>query len=219
MRVIIMCAGKSSRFKRPYPKHMAEIGGIPCVERIINKLREFGVSDIHLTVSGDNKKFFDHIDVNKIIGSGEREIDRFRNAFNSIKDDSRVLYLYGDVLYAHKDIGLILNYKSDDNIFFGRRGRNKVTKKSHGEIFAVLVNDVAKFVRSVNEVARLYDIGYIKREIGWEVYRVDNGIDAKFHKVCDNFVKLSMHTDDFDSVRQYNRLVGAFKKLSGDGHW
>ncbi|WMJ72946.1 NTP transferase domain-containing protein [Cytophagaceae bacterium ABcell3] len=204
LSVVVLCAGKSSRFKQHYPKHLATIQGIPSIVRVIKQLKRNNVHDISMTVSEDNQKYFKNIKVNKILGSDKREIDRFRNAFDFINNKEKVLFLYGDVVYHDSDIQTILNSaKETGNKFFGRYGKNTLTHKPYGELFGILINDKEKFFNTVNKVVDLYDKKLIKREIGWEVYRVSEGLDPLVHKIKDNFIELSQLTDDYDTFEQY----------------
>ena len=213
MKTIILCAGKSNRFNQGYPKHIAKINGVPNIVRTITMLKSSGVDDITLSVSEENIDEFKKLSmgVDFIIGKNTREIDRFRNVFDFLI--GKTLLLYGDVVYHKDDLLLILNKKKENNnFFFGRRGRNKKTKKNYGELFAFFVNDKEKFMLNVNKTAELFERGEIKREIGWDVYKVTENVND-FYIKTENFVDVSDITDDYDTYDEYLIISEIYKNL------
>lgn len=192
VKCVVMCAGSGERYKKPYPKQTEIIEGIENYKRTIKLFHDSGLGNIYISVSGENKDFFDH--PNKIIGSNKREIDRFRNLREFI--DNNTLILYGDVVYADIDVKKVLssisdNESSDIAIFFGRDSNNSLTRKTYGEIFAVFVVDKNKFFDAVDSVADKFEKGIIKREIAWDVKR-ELGIKS--------LIGVSNFTDDYDTV-------------------
>lgn len=201
MKVIIMCAGKGERWGQPTPKELAHIRRVP---NLRHTMKFIPVKPI-IIISEAKKEYFKRFET--VIGSDVREIDRFRNAFPYLEDHTVILY--GDCCYDPFDLEIIINATPEQNTFFGRKGQNVLTQKKWGEIFAVYVVDKEKFMRSVKIVAKLFDDGHIKREIGWEVFKVENGMDPAVQSIYkwDNFVELSDYTDDFDSLEEYNNVM------------
>lgn len=192
-----MCAGKGERWKGDIPKQLAEIKGKPNLLRTMDMLVKLGVSHetITITVNKENMSSFPQ-ELNLFIGSAEREIDRFRNSFPLIDNCQKVTYLYGDVVYAEDDLKTIIH--CEKNAFLGRENGNVLTKKAWGEIFGVVTVDVKGFIQDVNHVAHLFESRKIQREIGWEVYK------TKKNKY--EFVELSLHTDDFDTLLEHEMI-------------
>ena len=216
MKIIITCAGKSSRCGTELPKHVYEIQGKQNIKRTIdllvnNKIKE---NDIIITTSKDNNKYFNEINIKKYIGSNEREIDRYRNIYE-ILDNEKTIVLYGDVVFHKKDLENILEIQSNKNIFFGRLGKNKITKKLYGEIFGVVVNDKEKFVEDTNKTAKLFEQKKIQRELGWDVYRVSGDMDLSMGNVkgSEYFFEVSDYTDDYDDLNEYKIIKEIYKGI------
>ena len=203
MKIIIACAGNSKRFSTGKPKHIEYINGEPNINRTINILNRLNIKNIKITVSEKNKFYFENLNIPLIIGSCEREIDRYRNIFTELED--KTIILYGDVVYDIDDLCSILSYTSKNNIFFGRLFKNKLTKKPHGEIFGVIVNDKEKFIKDTNKTAKLFEEKKIQRELGWDVYRVSEKLNLDIRNVVKtkNFLEVSDMTDDFDTYQEY----------------
>jgi NDP-sugar pyrophosphorylase family protein len=219
--LFIMCAGKNTRWQNNKPKALAEFNGIPNIIRTIGLIKDYGfnIDQIFLTVNNNNYHYFYNFDVKLIIGSCDREIDRFRNVFNYIDNCSRVVLLYGDTFYDSKDIYKILDKQSD--CFFGRLSGNKLTQKPHQEIFGIVIKNIEMFRTTVNNVVKKYDEGKLKREIGWDVYNLSLsqhnkkitriGRNGSLHSslIQNNiyeFISLSDYTDDFDSIEEYELI-------------
>lgn len=192
--VYMMCAGSGKRFGGCKPVQL--IGGKPNYLRTIELLKELGIEDLTISVNDNYKELFEY--ENKIVGSSAREIDRFRN-FRSMATQP-CLFLYGDVVYHQEDLKKIVEQCETANkmIFFGLRSGNHLTKKPDHEIKAIFVWNPFSFYKAVDVVAEKFERGDIKREIGWEVYKEFKNID---------FVNLSMYTDDFDTLIEYQTLL------------
>lgn len=186
-----MCAGKSSRFKF-FPKCLAKIQGVSNLERTCTMLKHLG-KDFVVTVNEANKRFFTGYPI--IIGKNKKETQRFSNAFPLTEP---TIFLYGDVVYSQIDLELILNGK-DQTTFYGRYAGNPLTGKPYGELLGLNIIDCERFEEAVKETDRLHSKGRIKRAIGWEVYRVHEGLDPTLNIINENFVELSHYTDDYDS--------------------
>jgi len=217
MKIIIPCAGNSIRFNTDYPKHISNIDGVPNIKRTIDLLDDSRIMKIIVVTNKDNNIFFKNIELNAeiIIGSSDREIDRFRNIFNYISNGD--IILYGDVVFHIDDLKIILNCDGKDNIYIGRRGPNHLTNKKWGEIFAIKINNKDKFIDDVRKTADLFERGIIKREIAWEVYKVSENLkrlkDRNNNKIKTvNFVDVSDKTDDFDFYEDYLILKKIYEK-------
>jgi len=195
-----MCAGIGSRWGQSTPKQLELIQRKPNLLRTHNMLVSMGISekDIYVTVNSNNKKYFPK-DLNLIIGSSIREIDRFRNGFNILDNSDKTIFLYGDVVYHPLDLKTILNGKG--YCFFGRIGANEITDKIHGEIFGVITEHPSEFKDDVNMVAYMYEQKLISREIAWEVLNLNQNKSLK------TYVELSKLTDDYDDIFEYKKVL------------
>ena len=189
MKTFIMCAGKSSRWPRPRPKHLENILGEPNYKRTIRLLNENGIDDVILSVSDENEHYFDYL--NKIIGSNKREIDRFRNLRSHF--DNEALMLYGDVVYHEKDMKLILENLNTEINFFGSSDIFSL------ELFGVFVTNKDKFFNAVDNTALKFENKLILREIGLDVFE-------ELGLVFDDLVILSDDTEDYDITDEYFKI-------------
>jgi len=185
-----MCAGKSSRWPRPHPKHLETILGEPNYKRTIRLLNDNGISDVIVSVSNNNEHFFDYS--NKIIGSDKREIDRFRNLRNYF--DYKTLMLYGDVVYHENDMKTILNNLKEEINFFGRFKEMWFT-----EIFGVYVSNKDKFFDAVDNTALKFENKLIDREIGLDVF-------DELGLIEEDLIFLSEDTNDYDITDEYFKI-------------
>ena len=193
-KTFIMCAGKSERYGKSYPKVLEPILGEPNYKRTIRLLKENGIEAI-ITVSKENIQYFDY--ENKIIGSNEREIDRFRNIRNYFEKEA--LILYGDVVYHEADIKIILNNLFGEINFFGRFLNNFSDDITYGEILAIHIFNKDKFFNAVDKVALNFENKLINREIGLDVFK-----ELQMNKT--DMSNLSEYTDDFDMIQKYNSI-------------
>lgn len=195
--VYIMCAGNGKRFGGCKPIQLVE--GKPNYVRTIDILKELGIENVTISVCENYWDLFEY--ENKIKGSSDREIDRFRN-FRSILTKPSLI-LYGDVVYDKEDLKNVLEHckSATKIIFFGLRTNNKLTKKAHEEIKGVFIWDVDSFYNAVDIAADKFEKGYVAREIGWEVFKELKNID---------FISLSEYTDDFDTPQEYEFLLKVY---------
>jgi len=191
-----MCAGKSIRYPKPYPKPLEPILGEPNYKRTIRLLNDNGINDAVISVSDQNEHHFDYS--NKIIGSDKREIDRFRNLRDYFEDD--VLILYGDVVYHETDIKTILENLENEINFFGR-----FTIPSR-EIYGIYVSNKDKFFNAVDSVALKFENNLTRREIGLDVFE-------ELGMIEDDLIFLSEDTDDYDIDIDYNRIKERYEFL------
>jgi len=196
IKTFIICAGKSERYSKHYPKNIELILGEPIYKRTIRLLNENAINDISITVSEENSHYFDY--ENKIIGSNEREIDRFRNVRNYFNDEA--LILYGDVVYHETDIKTILCNLNDEIKFFGRFPDLRYSpKKPFDEIYGVYITNKIKFFNAVDSLAGKFENKIVEREIGLDVFR-----ELEINR--NDLIILSEYTDDIDIPENYNEL-------------
>lgn len=230
MFIVVMAAGKSSRWSHDTPKQMAEVDGEPILHRTIRllKLRHYGcrnfqsdtckgcvhyiggrcthLSHGHLFVTVRHSLQFGPLNANVIIynekNGNELEIDRFYK-FNDY--NGQIVYLYGDVYYTENAIDKILG---EEGVFFGRRGGSSNTGKRWPEIFAIKGKH-SEIQKHVGVVRNLFVKRKISRCIGWEVYSQYyklNKIDVK------HLVDINDGTDDFDSKKEYDTWMRHYRE-------
>lgn len=206
-----MCAGKGDRFGITLkPKCFSKIQGVPNIDRTIDLLFELGYRP-HCTTTAKNAKWFDRFFCDIIYGNNNLETQRFSNAFPL---EEQTVFLYGDVVYAFEDLKKIL-CGTDSTTFYGRHKGNPLTKKPYGELLGINVVDFEKFETAVRDTNKLLATGKLKRAIGWEVYRVHEGLDPTWNTpVNKNFVELSYLTDDFDQRKELNNIRKLYKSLN-----
>lgn len=212
-----MCAGKGDRFGlTEKPKCFSKINGVPNIERTISLIKNGGTNSNvkpHCTTTQRNAKWFEDLDCGVIIGSNSLETQRFSNAFPL---ESQTVFLYGDVVYNEYDLERIL-YGTERTTFYGRYEDNPLTGKPYGELLGINVVDFERFETAVRDTNKLLATGKLKRAIGWEVYRVHEGLDPTWNTpVNENFVELSYLTDDFDQRKELNKIRKLYKSLNNE---
>lgn len=210
MKIVIMCAGKGDRFGiTEKPKCFSKINGVPNIERTISMIKSTSNNiKPYCTTTLRNSKWFHSLECEIIIGYNSLETQRFSNAFPL---DSQTVFLYGDVVYNELDLEKIL-CGTDRTTFYGRYEGNPLTRKPYGELLGINVVDFERFEKAVLNTNKLYATKVLKRAIGWEVYRVHEGLDPTWNTpVNHNFVELSYMTDDFDTKKELKNIQNIYK--------
>ncbi len=208
MKAIIMCAGKSSRWKTKrgwkvwdnylgVRKQLIKVGGETLLHRTCRLLRERGVEDIVITIASKEDSF--PTDEKQEVNVTTMEIERF------YPQRGKVIYLYGDVYYTYEAMDTIVN---KDGVFFGRNGASKVGGKGHSELFAVK-GDGETIQKYVEVVKKALKSGKCKRGIGWDLYKAYYGEPFKPEKVKNkkHIVDINDATDDFDKPSDYDTWI------------
>lgn len=194
MEVIIMCAGKGTRWNNylGVPKQLVEINKETLLGRTTRLLKERGIDYL---ITGNNEEFKKY---GKVIPqtNNDCEIERYEERNNP------VLYLYGDVYYTEHALDIILNTPTNDVLFFGHSQ----------EIFAVKVQDLEMFYQHKAKVKEKYLKGEIDRCIGWEVYRSIVGIPLNKHWRWGKYILIEDGTDDIDYPEDYEKFKEKFEK-------
>lgn len=207
-----MCAGNGNRFGlSKKPKCFSLINGVPNIERTISLIKNGETSSNvkpYCTCTQLYSNFFQELDCEIIIGFNSLETQRFSNAFPL---EEPTVFLYGDLVYDRDDLERIL-YGTDRTTFYGRYAGNPLTEKPYGELLGINVVDFEKFERAVADTNKLLATNVLRRAIGWEVYRVHEGLDPTWNTpVNENFVELSYYTDDFDNRKELNNICKLYK--------
>ncbi len=202
-------------FKKSIPKnkHLLEINGESLLKRQIRLLKKNGVHDIYIT---SHNKLYNFKGAKRYEPKNNKyEIDRFFASKNLWNKQGDTLYIYGDVFYTEEAMKIIcLTPVNNNYLFFGRYGKNKLTNKNHGEIFAFKFSEKThtKTKNKLLYVREEFKKGNITRCRGWEFYRAMQNISLKKHQIIKNFIKINDLTDDFDTKEEFEVWYNFYKK-------
>ena len=191
MKVIIMAGGQQKRYAPPTPKHFIRIDGERIIERSIRLFA--GIGDAWV-ISADPAYAY-------LAGLGctlsppsetTHELSKFMSSFDAWKEDSEVLFIYGDSYLTDGCAERIRTARPDtDFTFFGLHGE-MLALWLHGSMFP-------KFAKAVAYVKELED----RHEGGlcgsWTLYRLLLGKDLMEHRHYTNFVRIRDESIDFDA--------------------
>ena len=174
MIYIIMCGGTYYQWDKP--RHLLEVHGEPIVARTIRLLRENGIKDI--AISTDNNVFAQFG-----LPLLKHENKYFALAYNHstgywcecfYPTDEPACYLFGDVVYSPAAIKKIVEYETDDIMFFGSAPPFAPWyPKPYIEPFAFKVTNTEHLKQAVEDVKRIHSEGRFNREpIAWETWNV-----------------------------------------------
>lgn len=200
--VVIMAAGKSTRWHGSSPKQLMPINGEPLLFRTVRLLRSRGIEPVVTCRQlGQWPLFNQYVSL-----PNECELDRFFGAVQFVP----CTFLYGDCYYTESSVDAIL---SDLNPwqFFGRYHSSKV--KPHGEIFGVKMDDwLSGKCRELRKecVAKRR----AARCIGWSLYNHVVGRRDPFRGGAsrNHFTVINDDTEDIDTVDEYRILSGRIRR-------
>lgn len=212
MKYIIMCGGEYKIFQTP--KHLSVINGERLVDRTIRLLKENGVKDIYIS---SNNPIFDTCGVprlehtNTYVNNGKSNTGYWLDAFYKVNEP--VCYIWGDVYFTDNAIKTIVNYKTNENIFFGTSDALNEYHNNWGEPFAYIVNDYIAFYKGIDDVKKLKDEGKCIREpVVWELYRYLHGLDINVQRITTDYVCIDDGTMDVDSPKELEELIRKLEK-------
>ena len=209
---VIMAGGYYEQFDRP--KALMEVGGETIAARTVRLLKGAGVKlkNIHFTGSDERLKAYgpDLLLHNNSHRWEDQTIKGYwLDAFYPhFADDTKVVFLYGDVVYTPDAIKKIVNCKKPGNVLFGTSLAKNKDHENWGEPFAYKVDDYRTFMDGVKAVKRLWDEGKLKRHpITWELYRYLNGLDVNIQDVRDEtYICIDDGTIDIDEPEAVKML-------------
>jgi len=223
MKYIIMCGGQYKPFVSEF-RPLVKINGETLVNRTIRLLREFGITDIAVSVPLDCD-LLDNIGV---------EVLKIDNSFGFKDDvgaftgtyadafyitDEPATYLNGDTFYSKAAIKEIIDAETDDVIFFGTgtpfpNGYNKGMREHLG--FKVVNQD--KFHKGLDRFRYLqyhdwlHDV-YLRFPIMWQVAQVVAGDQTdRVVETPSNFVPIYSFADDIDYDYEIKELEDVVKE-------
>lgn len=204
-KFVIMCGGFYEQFEQP--KALTMVHGEMVVERTLRLLQDAGIDKEQTYISATDKRF-EQFGVDVLVHNntyryedGEMKgywLDAF---FPHFPEDTKVTYLYGDVIYTQDAIDTIVNCEREGNILFGTGMAKNKLHNNWGEPFAYKVDDYKAFMLGIKLVKLMYDNGKVNRHpITWELYRFLNGLDINVQAVRDEtYIVIDDGTMDIDA--------------------
>ena len=217
MKYIIMCGGSYKAWEKP--RQLTEINGEPIVKRTIRLLRACGVQDIAISSNNDVFKQFGvpvlkhendyHAYRRNVVGG------HWANGF--YPTDEPTCYLFGDVVFSPDAVRTIVEYETDDIMFFGsKRPFAKEYPKRWVEPFAFKVVDVERFREAIQKVKHYDAAGRFKRTpIAWELWFTICGhpFEDLENEINNSYVGINDYTCDID----YPKDVSLFEDVMENG--
>ena len=205
-----MCGGQYLKWEKP--RQLTEINGEPIIARTIRLLKENGITDIK--ISSDNDVFSQYAPVLKH-DNGYKTLGY--NLGNGLwldafyPTDEPTCYMFGDVVYSPEAVRTIIEYKTDDIMFFGSKFPfASEYPKWYIEPFAFKVQDQDHLHKACDEVRRLFSQGAYHREpIAWEVWNAICGTDPNM--INGSYVAINDYTCDIDGpeeVMLFEHMLG-----------
>lgn len=213
-KYVIMCGGYYEHFDEPYSKALTVVKGESIVARTLRLLQNAGISKEQTYISGFDERLhgfgvtvLEHYNTYRY-EDGEMKgywLDAF---FPHFPEDTKVTYLYGDVIYTQDAIDTIVNCEREGNILFGTGMAKNKLHKNWGEPFAYKVDDYKAFMLGIKLVKTMYDNGRVNRHpITWELYRFLNGLDINVQAVRDEtYVVIDDGTMDIDDPSEVEEV-------------
>ena len=210
MKYIIMCGGTYTRWKRP--RHLTRVDGEPIVARTIRLLHEQGVTDISIS---SNDPRLDGFGVPVLRHQNDYLARRYNDSDGHWCDafypmDEPACYIFGDVIFSPEAIRTIVEYETDDIMFFGSKPPFAPNyPKNHVEPFAFKVTDQKHLREAIAEVKRLGEDAFSRKPIAWELWYVICGAELKQdaeHIVGADYIAINDYTCDIDEPREIKRL-------------
>jgi len=210
----ILCAGSGERWNNylGMPKQHIKFANETLLERtvrlLINTKKDIGIYIV------TNDKRLEQLGCNVIVPvSFDLTIHSFLGTQPYWSENNIVLL--GDVFYSNRSIA-ILTRQIQEIHFFGKVGRSKFGKKSHGEIYAFVFdrgnqNVIAKGVENIlaytnkGGIGNLWDLYHHLAQLPYNSGRVERNI----------FQLLNDYTDDFDTPEDYNLTKGYYQIIAG----
>lgn len=203
MKYIIMCGGVETQWKEP--RQLLQIHGEPIVARTIRLLREAGAEDIAIS---SNHDCFDGFGVpvlrhnNPYVADGYNKTRAGTWCDCFYPTNEPTTYIMGDVVFSPAAIKTIVEYQTDDIMFFGSAPPFRPPyPKWYEEPFAFKVFNTDHLHQAVADVKRLEAEGKFHRQpIAWEVWNViSKGADGNINQIdYSSYVRINDYTCDID---------------------
>jgi len=218
-KFVILCAGDYAPWKETgVSKFFAEVDGKANILRTQAMLAGEGVPPGSVFFAVSDPEFLKAIPGARAIDAGKTEIvcETINNVQAAL--GGNMVFLLGDVIYSR---ACILAVVDDDNDlrFFGRVGASRFTSKKWGEIFAVKCSarkwaDLSAALQKTIEFYRTSHADYGRL---WTCYHYLTGTEPLQNRITSkHFTQVDDLTDDFDSYKEYQRLLNRMRAYSGN---
>lgn len=213
-RYIIMCGGKYPHLKTP--KWLYEINGETLIERTIRQLKDAGIEDIAIS---SNHNLFDDLGVPVLKHDNGYDYSKretyWLDAFYPMT--TSVCYLFGDVCFSPSAIDAIVNYKTEDVMFFasGLYAFGADYIKPWAEPFAFKVEDTEYFFKCI-EIAKEYDRQgkWNRMPVSWELWQVIR--NTTLNSIKYNYVGINDYTCDVDDEEDLEKIQDIVCRIEGN---
>ena len=213
MIYVIMCGGEYIQWNPP--KWLQVVNGEPIAGRTIRLLKEQGVNGIF--ISATDKRL-------KSLGVPVLEHDNPYTNTDTLHSywcdafypsDRPTCYLFGDVVYSPEAIKTIIDFQTDDIMFFGSsEPAPEGSYKRWGEPYAFKVVDTAYFKACIHFTKALQDKGRFKRPpLAWELWQVIQ--NTPLNEIMPNYCTINDYTCDVDDMDDLNHMDNVLKEIEG----
>lgn len=214
-RVLILCAGRATRWAGGLPKHLVKICGEPILHRTVRQvLDRLPDADVRVVVA-------DSRDPNYSVPGAKRakadldptrlQADKFLSSRHLWNRSGRTVILLGDVFFTDEAMDTVLA-RRDEWCAFARFGASRFTGCNHRELFAFTL-DPDDHDHAEASALRCLDIA--RRGLmggwsgGWQFYAAlagapDDEVGKRFED-RGHIVNIDDWTDDFDRIEDWKR--------------
>lgn len=215
MKYVVMCGGSYEHWKEP--RQLTPINGEPLVLRTIRLLREQGITDIAVSVSGKHGEelFKSCADAGVQLLSHKNTWVVHRPGHSSgywcdafFPTNEPTCYLMGDVVFSPEAIKTIVETETDDIEFFASAPPfAKNYMKRWAEPFAFKVVNTEHLRKAQEETRLLADKKKFRRPpIAWEFWQVVKG--TQINKIdYTNYTVINDYTCDIDTQMDIDKFA------------
>jgi hypothetical protein len=223
MRLIVLCAGRQSRWKGyKEKKYMLPVWGEPLLARTVRRFKE-ALPDLDIVVLLRPGAM--HVPYARCAYAPPNQLDESYKLTSSERfwDDEHTICLFGDVFFTDMAIFKILTTTPDEVAWFGRAKPSDITGCRYEEIFGVsfTAQGGQQILQAADFVRGEFYAGNIKQTKAWEIHRhladiplVRTGLTKNLKKplrgyVGPNFIEIDDLTEDFDTQEDYELWCAA----------
>ncbi|HJP04354.1 MAG TPA: NTP transferase domain-containing protein [Gammaproteobacteria bacterium] len=221
MNIFILAAGEGTRWGNALgaPKQLADVAGKPLLAHMLEKLHarraQYGIDRV-MVVASDPKL---HVLDAEFIDPGKTRLtlESLLSSRPYWTEDN--LILLGDVFFSDHALDTILSHKSD-LAFYGRTGKNRITRCRGKELFALRFGSAAqtRFLEAADRALAHFEKGGWDRL--WVLYRALAGLDLVETAFDESLLlKIGDITDDIDSPEEYAHCAKVWRHYLNDSPW
>jgi choline kinase len=206
-RVIILCAGESTRWNKylGVDKHFINIDGESLLDRTVRLVKENEPSADIFIVANDEKYQREGTTLYKPTLNPENlEADNWLSSKELWLKDGKTYLIFGDIWFSEEAIKKILADKVETWRVYGREGGSTITGKVWEEWFCLSFqkNENELIEKALGDLTELRKKDDKRKSAGWQFYRLLKATDEKNH-----FVTINDFTEDFDFPHDYDNWL------------